>query len=64
MELGQLVSNENQQVRFKTFFNLKMLFTVSPIKGTALLLFQWSTKSLSERKKNSTGMLVACDKLK
>ena len=45
MEFGQLVSNENQQERFKTFSTLKIIYTGCSIKEAILLLFQWSTKS-------------------
>ena len=38
MELGQLVSNENQEIRFKTFSTLKMLYTGCSTKGAILLL--------------------------
>ena len=48
MEFGQLVSNENQQARFKTFSTLKMIYTGCSMKGAILLPFQWSTKSFQK----------------
>ena len=48
MEFGQLVSNENQQARFKTFSTMKMVYTRWSMKGAILLPFQWSTKSFQK----------------
>ena len=63
MKLGQLVQNENQQARFKTFSTLKKTYTGCSMKGAILLLFQRSTKS-SKKEKIFIGMGVASDKLK
>ena len=51
MEFGQLVSNENQQAKFKAFSTLQMIYTGCSMKGVILLLFQWSTKSFQKEKK-------------
>ena len=45
----QLVSNQNQQERLKTFSTLKMIYTGCSVKETILLFFQWSTKSFQEQ---------------
>ena len=50
MKFGELVSNENQQARFKTFSTLKMIFQGGSMKGATLLLFHWSTKSFQNEK--------------
>ena len=50
MEFEQLVSNQNQQARFKTFSALKMIYTGCYVKEAILLLSQWSTKSFQEEK--------------
>ena len=50
MEFEQLVSNQNQQARFKMFSALKMIYTGCSVKEAILLLFQWSTKSFQEEK--------------
>ena len=50
MEFGQLVSNENQQAKFKTFSTLQMIYTGCSMKGAILLFFQWSTKSFQKEK--------------
>ena len=50
MEFGQLVSNENQQGRFKTFCTLKMMHTECSMKGATLQLFQWSTRRFQKGK--------------
>ena len=48
MEFEQLVSNQKQQARLKTFSTLKMIYTGCSVKEAILLLFQWSTKSFRE----------------
>ena len=53
MEFGQLVSNQNQQARLKTFSTLKMIYTGCFVKEAILLLFQWSTKSFQEENVSS-----------
>ena len=63
MELVQLVSNENQKARFRTFSTLKMIHTVCSIKGATILLFQWSTKSF-QKEKFFTWNVSSSDRLK
>ena len=49
MEFGQLVSYENQEARFKTFFTLKVIYTGCSKKG-AILVFSGGPK-VSRKKK-------------
>ena len=64
MEFGQLVSNENQQAKFKAFTTLQMIYTGCSMKGAILLLFSVEHQKFPERKKISSGMWGASDNLK
>ena len=52
MEFGQVMSNENQQAKLKTFSTLKMVLH----ERSNIAAFSVEHQKFPERKKNSSGM--------